>query len=41
MVHLNNEAEDCSFNITQKAKGVYLVVLSNGKKENRGKVVFK
>jgi len=40
-IELHNEGEDFSFKLEQKAKGVYLVVLSNGKKSYRGKIVFK
>jgi len=40
-IELHNENEDFSFQLEQKAKGVYVVVLSNGKKNYKGKIVFK
>jgi hypothetical protein len=39
-IELNNETENFSLKIDQKAQGVYVAVLSNGKKEYKGKVVF-
>jgi len=38
-IQINNN-EDFSFKLAQKAKGVYLAVLSNGKRSYRGRVVF-
>jgi hypothetical protein len=37
---LNNDLEIPQLKLDHKAQGVYVVVLSNGKKEYKGKVVF-
>ena len=40
-IQLNNETEDFGLKLDQKAKGVYIVTLSNGRKIYRGKIVFE
>ena len=36
-----SETEDLNIKLDQKAKGIYMAVLSNGKRSYRGKIVFK
>jgi len=39
-IEINNGAEDFSLKLDHRAKGIYMVVLSNGKKSYKGRVMF-